>query len=68
MIIAFVITIHIHMSHSFHEYDEFDKLVCSQPLGLHGSVGKHCSAYVEAICSNNVEVPETFSGAYFAIA
>ena len=29
----------IFMFHSFHGYDEFNKLACSQRMGLHSSVG-----------------------------
>ena len=29
----------IHMFHSFHGYDEFNKLACSQRMGVHSSVG-----------------------------
>ena len=29
----------IPMFHSFHAYDEFNKLACSQRMGLHSSVG-----------------------------
>ena len=52
----------IHMFHSFHGYDEFNKLPFFQRMGLHSSVGEHCSANVEAMGSNPVETPKTFYG------
>ena len=50
------------MFHSFHGYDEFNKLACSERMGLHSSVAEHCSAIAEAMGSNPVEAPKTFFG------
>ena len=50
------------MFHSFHGYDEFNKLACTERMGLHSSVAEHCSAIAEAMGSNPVEAPKTFFG------
>ena len=51
----------IHMFHSFHGYDEFNKLTCSQHMGLYSSVGGP-PTNAEAMGSNPVEAPKTFFG------
>ena len=51
----------IHMFHSFHGYDEFNKLTCSQRMGVIAQLVEHCSAIAKAMGSNPVEAPKTFS-------
>ena len=45
------------MSHSFHGYDEFHKLACSQRMGLHSSVGEHCTG---KLCPNPSRIFDVF--------
>ena len=52
----------IHMFHSFHGYDKFNQLACSQRMGLHSLVGGALLRYAEAMGSNPVEAPKTFFG------
>ena len=54
----------VHIFQSFHAYDEFNKLACSQRMVwvfIAHLVG-HCSTNAEAMGSNPVEALKTFFG------
>ena len=58
----------IHMFHSFHGYDEFNKLACSQRMGFHSSVGGALQRYRRGHGFESRWSPENIFRAYFAIA